>query len=88
MEHKDIMLILIYVADKILVTPQRLVRAHFATNVYKHLPHVLPFPHSCARARTVVSEVFTETQSFADCKLHIRTRLNGLALSAIFGTLS
>ena len=30
---------------------------------------------SCARACTVASEVFTEAQSFADCKLHIRTRL-------------
>ena len=33
------------------------------------------FPISCARACTVASEVFTEAQSFADCKLHIRTRL-------------
>lgn len=30
--------------------------------------------YSCARARTVASEVHTEAQSFADCKLHIRTR--------------
>ena len=36
---------------------------------------VFGFLISCARARTVVSEVNTETQSFADCKLHIRTRL-------------
>ena len=36
---------------------------------------------SCARACTVASEVFTEAQSFADCKLHIRTRLLALAFS-------
>ena len=36
---------------------------------------------SCARACTVASEVFTEAQSFADCKLHIRTRLLASAFS-------
>ncbi|KAG1792114.1 uncharacterized protein BJ212DRAFT_1473526, partial [Suillus subaureus] len=30
---------------------------------------------------TVASEVFTEAQSFADCKLHIRTRLLASAFS-------
>ncbi|KIK46132.1 hypothetical protein CY34DRAFT_775882, partial [Suillus luteus UH-Slu-Lm8-n1] len=39
------------------------------------------FPISCARACTVASEVFTEAQSFADCKLHIRTRLLASASS-------
>ena len=39
------------------------------------------FPISCARACTVASEVFTEAQSFADCKLHIRTRLLAPAFS-------
>ncbi|KAG1814364.1 uncharacterized protein BJ212DRAFT_1513640, partial [Suillus subaureus] len=38
-------------------------------------------PISCARACTVASEVFTEAQSFADCKLHIRTRLLASAFS-------
>ena len=38
-------------------------------------------PISCARACTVASEVFTEAQSFADCKLHIRTRLLAPAFS-------
>ncbi|KAI0005352.1 hypothetical protein BJV74DRAFT_803721, partial [Russula compacta] len=36
---------------------------------------------SCARACTVASEVFTEAQSFASCKLHIRTRLIAPAFS-------
>ena len=44
-------------------------------------------PHSCARARTVASEVFTEAQSFADCKLHIRTRLLASAFSNFWTTL-
>ena len=44
------------------------------------------FPHSCARARTVASEVFTEAQSFADCKLHIRTRLLASAFSNFWKT--
>jgi hypothetical protein len=39
------------------------------------------FPISCARACTVASEVYTEAQSFADCKLHIRTRLLAPAFS-------
>ena len=56
-----------------------MVRAR-ASQVYNPSPH-RPFPHSCARARTVASEVFTEAQSFADCKLHIRTRLLALAFS-------
>ena len=43
-------------------------------------------PHSCARARTVASEVFTEAQSFADCKLHIRTRLLASAFSNFWKT--
>ena len=43
-------------------------------------------PHSCARARTVASEVFTEAQSFADCKLHIRTRLLASASSNFWKT--
>ncbi|TBU58872.1 hypothetical protein BD310DRAFT_1012666, partial [Dichomitus squalens] len=42
--------------------------------------------HSCARARTVASEVFTEAQSFADCKLHIRTRLLASAFSNFWNT--
>lgn len=46
-----------------------------------------PVPHSCARARTVASEVFTEAQSFADCKLHIRTRLLASAFSNFWKTL-
>jgi hypothetical protein len=33
------------------------------------------FSISCARACTVASEVSTEAQFFADCKLHILTRL-------------
>ena len=41
-------------------------------------------PYSCARARTVASEVFTEAQSFADCKLHIRTRLLSFGLQQFF----
>ena len=45
------------------------------------------FPHSCARACTVASEVFTEAQSFADCKLHIRTRLLASAFSNFWTTL-
>ena len=36
---------------------------------------------SCARACTVASEVSTEAQFFADCKLHIRTRLLASAFS-------
>lgn len=44
-------------------------------------------PYSCARARTVASEVFTEAQSFADCKLHIRTRLLASAFSNFWKTL-
>jgi hypothetical protein len=32
--------------------------------------------HQSIEACTVASEVFTEAQSFADCKLHIRTRLS------------
>ena len=43
---------------------------------------------SCARACTVASEVFTEAQSFADCKLHIRTRLLASAFSNFWKTLS
>ena len=42
--------------------------------------------YSCARARTVASEVFTEAQSFADCKLHIRTRLLASAFSNFWKT--
>lgn len=41
---------------------------------------------SCARACTVASEVFTEAQSFADCKLHIRTRLLASASSNFWKT--
>ena len=33
------------------------------------------FSISCARACTVACEVSTEAQFFADCKLHILTRL-------------
>ncbi|KAG2756231.1 hypothetical protein P692DRAFT_20715759, partial [Suillus brevipes Sb2] len=46
------------------------------------------YPISCARACTVASEVFTEAQSFADCKLHIRTRLLASASSNFWNTLS
>ncbi|TEB18308.1 hypothetical protein FA13DRAFT_652654 [Coprinellus micaceus] len=38
-------------------------------------------PISCARACAVAGEVSTEAQLFADCKLHIRTRLLASALS-------
>ena len=49
--------------------------------LYKPFDLLSLFPISCARACTVASEVFTEAQSFADCKLHIRTRLLALAFS-------
>jgi hypothetical protein len=49
--------------------------------LYKGSHPLLFFPISCARACTVASEVFTEAQSFADCKLHIRTRLSAPAFS-------
>src|SRR5260370_34904390 len=45
------------------------------------------FPISCARACTVASEVPTEAQFFADCKLHIRTRLLASASSTFWKTL-
>jgi hypothetical protein len=51
------------------------------------LAHGSCFPISCARACTVASEVFTEAQSFADCKLHIRTRLSAPAFSNFWKTL-
>ena len=41
---------------------------------------------SCARACTVASEVSTEAQFFADCKLHIRTRLLASAFSNFWKT--
>jgi hypothetical protein len=50
------------------------------------LAHQFCFPISCARACTVASEVFTEAQSFADCKLHIRTRLLAPAFSNFWKT--
>jgi hypothetical protein len=50
------------------------------TQLYKD-DRLLRIPISCARACTVASEVFTEAQSFADCKLHIRTRLLASAFS-------
>ncbi|KAH9892455.1 hypothetical protein C8Q73DRAFT_698086, partial [Cubamyces lactineus] len=53
--------------------------------LYNHRSNV-EGPHSCARARTVASEVFTEAQSFADCKLHIRTRLLASAFSNFWKT--
>ena len=56
-----------------------------ALPLYKPPPYV-SVPHSCARARTVASEVFTEAQSFADCKLHIRTRLLASAFSNFWKT--
>lgn len=59
----------------------QMVRARLP-RVYKQGPHSFQFfPISCARACTVASEVFTEAQSFADCKLHIRTRLLASAFS-------
>ena len=61
-----------------------LVRAHRASLIT--LPRAFAVPHSCARARTVASEVFTEAQSFADCKLHIRTRLSASAFSNFWKT--
>ena len=62
-----------------------LVRAREPPLYISALPSFL-FPHSCARARTVASEVFTEAQSFADCKLHIRTRLLASAFSNFWKT--
>ena len=62
-----------------------LVRAH-PRQAYIGSPSRMEVPHSCARARTVASEVFTEAQSFADCKLHIRTRLLASAFSNFWKT--
>ncbi|KAI0329685.1 hypothetical protein GY45DRAFT_843784 [Cubamyces sp. BRFM 1775] len=53
--------------------------------LYNRRPNI-GSPHSCARARTVASEVYTEAQSFADCKLHIRTRLSASAFSNFWKT--
>ena len=63
-----------------------LVRAHGPGLYIYPLPNGL-VPHSCARACTVASEVPTEAQSFADCKLHIRTRLLASAFSNFWKTL-
>ena len=53
-----------------------MVRAGTCDPIYRATLAHFDFPLiSCARACTVASEVFTEAQSFADCKLHIRTRL-------------
>src|SRR5713101_2392814 len=54
--------------------------------IYKAARSLFLFPISCARACTVASEVFTEAQSFADCKLHIRTRLLAPAFSNFWKT--
>ncbi|KAI0744185.1 hypothetical protein C8Q80DRAFT_1185494, partial [Daedaleopsis nitida] len=62
------------------------VRTSRAPNAYISLQARLCEPYSCARARTVASEVFTEAQSFADCKLHIRTRLLASASSNFWTT--
>ncbi|TBU33682.1 hypothetical protein BD311DRAFT_747767, partial [Dichomitus squalens] len=69
-------------AEGLLAVPGPCARA---TQYIKALP-LAQFPHSCARARTVASEVFTEAQSFADCKLHIRTRLLASAFSNFWKT--
>ena len=62
-----------------------LVRAHGPSPYINQVAHV-EIPHSCARACTVASEVSTEAQSFADCKLHIRTRLLASAFSNFWKT--
>ena len=58
-----------------------MVRAPLPGSLYKETGAHSLIPISCARACTVASEVFTEAQSFADCKLHIRTRLLASAFS-------
>ena len=68
------------------VAQPHVVRAR-GTRVYKRAKETT-VAISCARACTVASEVFTEAQSFADCKLHIRTRLLASAFSNFWKTLS
>ena len=55
------------------------------THIYNVV--LIGFFISCARACTVASEVSTEAQFFADCKLHIRTRLLASAFSNFWKTL-
>jgi len=62
-----------------------MVRAHSLLIYIPDGPR-MGFSISCARACTVASEVSTEAQSFADCKLHIRTRLLASASSNFWNT--